>query len=101
VLLITLALFYKLTITINEGTLCASFGNGIIRRRVSVTEMAASEPIRIRWWYGWGIHLTPYRWLYNGSGLDAVAITLRNGQKFALGIDDPQGLAGAVRAAIP
>ena len=36
VLLITLALFYKLTIAINEETLCASFGIGMIRKRVSV-----------------------------------------------------------------
>jgi hypothetical protein len=99
VLLITLALFYKLTITINEETLCASFGIGMIRKRVSVAEIAACEPIRIRWWYGWGIHLTPYGWLYNVSGLDAVVITLRNGRKFALGSDDPQGLADAVRVA--
>jgi hypothetical protein len=100
VLLITLALFYKLTITIKEETLCASFGIGVIRKRVSVAEIAACESIRIRWWYGWGIHLTPYGWLYNVSGLDAVAITLRNGRKFALGSDDPHGLAEAVRAAI-
>jgi hypothetical protein len=100
VLLITLSLFYNLTITINEETLCASFGIGMIRKRVSVTEIAACEPIRIRWWYGWGIHLTPYGWLYNVSGLDAVAITLRNGRKFALGSDDPHGLADAIRVAI-
>jgi len=97
VFLITIALFYKLTITINEETLSASFGIGIIRKRVSVAEIAACEPIRIRWWYGWGIHLTPYGWLYNVSGLDAVAITLRNGRKFALGSDDPHGLAEAIR----
>ena len=99
-LLITLALFYKLTITINEETLCASFGIGMIRKRVSVAEIAACGPIRIRWWNGWGIHLTPYGWLYNVSGFGAVAITLRNGRRFALGSDDPQGLADAVRAAI-
>ena len=100
VLLITLALFYKLTITINEETLCASFGIGMIRKRVSVAEIVACEPIRIRWWYGWGIHLTPYGWLYNVSGLDAVAITLRNGRRFALGTDDPRGLVDAIERSI-
>jgi hypothetical protein len=100
ILLVSLLLFYRLTITITEETLCASFGIGMIRKRVSVAEITACEPMRIRWWYGWGIHLTPYGWLYNVSGLDAVAITLRNGRKFALGSDDPQGLAEAVRAAI-
>jgi hypothetical protein len=97
VLLIVLALFYKLVIRINNESLCASFGIGMIRQRVPVAEIVACEPIRIRWWYGWGIHLTPYGWLYNVSGLNAVAITLHDGRKFALGTDDPQGLVDAIR----
>ncbi|KAG0506312.1 MAG: hypothetical protein Udaeo_03020 [Candidatus Udaeobacter sp.] len=99
-LLVCLVLFYKLRITIEEETLCASFGPGIIRKRVRLAEIVGCEPIRIRWWYGWGIHLTPFGWLYNVSGLDAVAITLRTGRKFALGTDDPHGLLAALRAAI-
>src|SRR5262249_23682326 len=95
--LITIVAFYKLTITIDGEILCASFGVGLVRKKVALVEIAACEPIRIRWWYGWGIHLTPYGWLYNVSGLDAVAITLRNGRKFALGTDDPDGLVAAIR----
>jgi hypothetical protein len=96
ILLVSLILFYKLTITIEGQTLCASFGIGIVRKRVPLAQIVGCEPIRIRWWYGWGIHLTPYGWLYNVSGLEAVAIKLRNGRKFALGTDDPQGLAAAI-----
>lgn len=95
-----LLLFYKLKINIEDETLCASFGIGIIRKKVRLAEIAGCEPIRIRWWYGWGIHLTPYGWLYNVSGLDAVAITLRDGRKFALGTDDPRGLTEAIRASL-
>jgi hypothetical protein len=91
-------LFYKLRISIDGETLCASFGIGIIRKKVRLSEVAGCEPIRIRWWYGWGIHLTPYGWLYNVSGFDAVATTLRDGGKFALGTDDPRGLIAAIRA---
>lgn len=101
VLLIALALFYKLTITIDNVTLRASLGIGLIRKRVRIAEIVGCESIRIRWWYGWGIHLTPYDWLYNVSGLEAVAITLRNGRKFALGTDDPHGLVEAIQAAMP
>ena len=100
ILLVCLVLFYKLRITIEDETLCASFGPGIIRKRVRLAEIVACEPIRIRWWYGWGIHLTPYGWLYNVSGFDAVAIRLRDGRKFALGTDDPHGLTTAIRAGI-
>jgi hypothetical protein len=99
-LLITIAAFYKLTITIDAEDLRWSFGVGLISKKVPVAEIVVCEPIRIRWWYGWGIHLTPYGWLYNVAGWDAVAITLRNGRRFALGTDDPQGLAAAIQAAI-
>ena len=74
-----------------------SWQMGLICKKVPLAEIAECEPIRIRWWYGWGIHLTPYGWLYNVSGLDAVAITLRDGRKFALGTDDPEGLVAAIR----
>jgi hypothetical protein len=99
-LLITIVAFYKLTITIDDEALYASFGVGLVRKEVALVEIAACEPIRIRWWYGWGIHLTPYGWLYNVAGWDAVAITLRNNRKFALGTDDPHGLVAAIRDAI-
>ena len=38
-----------------------------------------------------------YGWLYNVSGFDAVAMTLRDGRTFALGTDDPHGLVDAIR----
>jgi hypothetical protein len=97
VFLITIPLFYKLTITADDETLLWSFGEGIIRKKVRVVEIAGCEPVRVHWWYGWGIHLTPYGWLYNVAGWDAVAITLQVGRKFALGTDDPQGLTDAIR----
>jgi hypothetical protein len=97
ILLVCLVLFHKLRITIEDETLCASFGPGIIRKRVRLAEIVRCEPIHIHWWYGWGIHLTPYGWLYNVSGFDAVAITLRDGRKFAFGTDDHHGLVDAIR----
>ena len=100
ILLMCAVVFCKLTIRIDDKILQWSFGIGIVRKQVLLAEIAACELIRIRWWYGWGIHLTPYGWLYHVSGLDAVAIRLRNGRKFALGTDDPQGLASAIQALI-
>jgi hypothetical protein len=100
ILLICAIVFSKLTIKIDGETLAACFAMGFICKKVLLAEIAACEPIRIRWWYGWGIHLTPYGWLYNVAYWDAVAITLRDGRKFALGTDDSHGLATAIRAAI-
>jgi hypothetical protein len=97
ILLVCLVLFYKLKITIEDETLCASLGAGIIRKKVRLAEIVGCEAIRIRWWYGWGIHLTPYGWLYNVSGFNAVAITMRDGRKIAFGTDDPHRLIDAIR----
>jgi hypothetical protein len=96
-LLLTLAVFYKLTIKIDNHVLRVSFGAGVVGKTVQLTEIDTYEPVRIRWWYGWGIHLTPYGWLYNVSGWDAVAIKLRNGKKFAIGTEEPQALVEAIR----
>jgi hypothetical protein len=97
ILLVCLLLFYRLKITIEDETLCASFGPGIIRRKVRLAEIVGCEAVRIRWWYGWGIHLTPLGWLYNVSGFNAVAMTLQDGRKIAFGTDDPDGLVDAIR----
>ena len=97
VLLTCAVVFSKLTIEISEATLRTCFGMGLVCKIVPPAEIATCEPIRIRWWYGWGIHLTPYGWLYNVSGLDAVAIVLRDGRKFSLGTDDPGDLTLAIR----
>ncbi|HEV3394156.1 MAG TPA: hypothetical protein VG103_11690 [Chthoniobacterales bacterium] len=96
-LLLSLAAFYKLTIKIDDHVLRISFGVGAIRKEVQLTAIDTYEPVRIRWWYGWGIHLTPYGWLYNVSGWDAVAIKLRNGKKFAIGTEESQALVEAIR----
>jgi hypothetical protein len=100
ILLVCLVLFYRLKITIEGETLSALFGAGIIRKTVQLVDIVGCEPIRIRWWYGWGIHLTPCGWLYNVSGFDAVLIKLRGGKTLALGTDDLHGLIAAIQDSI-
>ena len=92
-------LFSTLTIAIHDGTLCASFGPGLIRKKVKLAEIASVRPILVRWWYGCGIRLTPHGWLYNVSGWEAVEITLRNGRRFCLGTDEPEDLIRAIQEA--
>ncbi|PYK17277.1 MAG: hypothetical protein DME55_10670 [Verrucomicrobia bacterium] len=68
ILLVCAIVFSKLTIKIDGESLEACFATGLIRKKVPLAEIAECEPVRIRWWYGWGIHLTPNGWLYNVSG---------------------------------
>jgi hypothetical protein len=98
-ILLLAALFSTLTIAIEDGLLRASFGPGLIQKKVRLAEIASVRPIPVRWWYGWGIRLTPHGWLYNVSGWEAVEITLRNGRRFCLGTDEPEDLRKAIEQA--
>lgn len=91
VLLACAWLFSSLTIEITDHELRWRFGPGLIQKSVPLAEIVAAEPVRTG--PSWGIHWSPGKgWLYNVSGFNAVAVTLRSGKKFALGTDEPQVL---------
>ena len=99
ILLVCAWLFHSLTIEISDRGLRWRFGPGLIRKSVPLAEIVSAEPVRNG--PSWGIHWSPrLGWLYNVSGFDAVLITLRNGNKFALGTDEPQALAARVAEVI-
>jgi len=79
-------------VEITDRELRWKFGPGLIRKSVPLAEIVSAQPARTG--PSWGIHWSPRTgWLYNVSGFDAVAVTLRSGKKFALGTDEPQALA--------
>ena len=86
----------SLTIEVTESELVWFFGPGIFKKRVARSEIASAEPARNKWWWGWGIHLTPRGWLYNVHGLEAVEIMQKGGKSFRLGTDEPLALASAL-----
>lgn len=92
-------MFSKLTVSIDDAKVRASFGPGLIYKDVALAQIESAMPVRIKWWEGWGIHLSRYGWLYNVSGWDAVAIRLRDGRQLAIGTDQPEELAAAIRRA--
>lgn len=92
-------LFYALTVEIDATHLRFRFGVGLIRKRIPLAEIAAVQPVRNSWLYGWGIHRTPHGWLYNVSGWEAVEITLTSGKRLRLGTDEPRRLVQALRVA--
>lgn len=97
VLLAVSMLFRSLTVEITEAELVCAFGPGLIRRHIPLGAIVAADPARNRWWYGWGIRLTPCGWMFNISGLSAVQLTLEGNKRFRIGTDDPERLAEAIR----
>jgi len=100
VLAIALVLFSSLTVVISEEELLVQFGPGVIRKRFKLNEIESCQAIKIPWYYGWGIRLTPQGMLFRVSGFRAVQIKLITGKEYLIGTDVPQELEEAIRQAI-
>jgi hypothetical protein len=100
ILLMTAWLFSSLTITIAEGELRWHFGCGIVRKKVSLADIASAKIVKTNAFEGWGIHLSRFGWLYNIAGYDAIAVTLKSGKRFAIGTNEPNVLSHAIIATI-
>lgn len=97
VLAVSLLLFTTLTVAIREEALEVRFGPvGLVKKRFLLRDVESCQAVRNRWWYSWGIHLTPHGWLFNVSGLDAVELTMRNGKTYRIGTDEPEALEQAI-----
>lgn len=99
VLVLLLIGFCSLTVRVDREKVVARFGPGPIRRTVQLAEIRAVRAVKNKWWYGWGIRLTPHGWLYNVSGLDAVEMELADNRKVRFGTAEPNELEAAIRRA--
>jgi len=100
VLAVALVLFPSLTVVISEEELLVQFGPGVIRKRFKLSEIESCQDVKIPWYYGWGIRLTPHGMLFRVSGFHAVQINLMAGKKYLIGTDVPQELEEAIRQII-
>ncbi len=86
----------RLTVEIDEQHVRIWYGWGWPRRDIDRTAITRVEQVRGRWFWGWGIRLTPRGWLWNVWGLDAVELTFTDGKRFRIGTDRPSELVGAL-----
>ncbi len=100
VCLAVLVLFYRLRVEVTREHLRFRFGIGLVGRTFPLDEIVAARPVRNKWYYGWGIRLTPRGWLYNVSGFDAVEIEMRSGKRYRIGTDEPAALTAAIHGAV-
>jgi hypothetical protein len=93
------SLFSSLHIAVDRDCLHWSFGPGIWRKSILLSNISAVDITRTTFWNGWGIRWTRRGWLYNVAGFDAVMVTTRDGKSVLLGTDEPSRLAAALRNA--
>ena len=85
-----------LTVEVTEEEIKVCFGRGPIRKTLPLEDVETVQPVKNRWYYGWGIRWFPGGWLLNVSGLDAVELRLRDGRKYRIGTDEPARLSAAI-----
>lgn len=100
VLLICSGLFATLTVKVNDALIELQFGPGVIRKKFSLKDISVCRVVKNPWYYGWGIHFIPWGWLFNVSGFSAVEFEMKNGRRYRIGTDDPEGLAKAIEQAM-
>ena len=100
VIAVALVLFSSLTVVIREDELEVRFGPGLIRKLFKLNDIESCQVVKNRWYYGWGIRLTPHGVLYNVSGFHAVEIRLTTGKKYRIGTDVPRELEAAIQQAL-
>jgi hypothetical protein len=100
IMLVVLAMFATLTVTVDDENIAFRFGIGLIRKRIALADVRHYGTVRNRWYYGWGIRFYPGGTLYNVSGLGALEIYLRSGTCLRIGTDEPEALREAVERRI-
>lgn len=79
-------LFYKMEIKITNDYLENSFGNRLIKRNILLSEIDITklQKVKLPWYYGIGLRLTPQGTLYNTKVGTAIKIVSKNGQRTIL-----------------
>ncbi|MDH7510093.1 MAG: hypothetical protein QHH04_03505 [Methanolinea sp.] len=97
VMVLILAMFSTLTVSVRKDTLSLAFGPvRLFRRSWPLSGIATVTIVKNPWYYGWGIRWTPRGPLYNISGFYAVEVTLVSGKVFRIGTDEPGELKRAI-----
>jgi hypothetical protein len=99
VLILSLITFYKLTIRIDKEKITATFGFGIIKKTMLLSEIDKDsiEKVIMPWYVGIGIRITSKGTLYNVK--TGATILIKNKQQtktFLVGTDDFEGIKTAL-----
>ena len=89
IFVLSILLFYKLTILIDTEKITATFGIGFIKKSVLIKDIDISsiEKVKMPWYLGIGIRLTAKGWLWNVKVGDSIYFKTKI-NTFLVGTDD-------------
>jgi hypothetical protein len=95
--MLTLASFYKMTITIDDTHISFSMGIGLIKKSYPLSDIQSCTPVKNSFISGIGIHMTSGGWLYNVSGSYSIQLRFKSStNEVRLGTDKPDEIAQEV-----
>jgi len=94
--------FWDAYVSVDERYVAIKFGCGIFRKRFTIDEVASVARVKNHWYYGWGIRVWfwPYMWIYNVSGFDAVELVMKNKRVYRIGTDVPEELEAVIKSVL-
>jgi hypothetical protein len=94
VLFVTLLLFYRLTVIVNDKEVWFRMGIGLFGRRYPLSDISSCRPVTNQWVLGWGIRFWFTFILYNVSGIKAIELTFKDKSlRVRIGTKEPEKLA--------
>jgi hypothetical protein len=97
---VTLLLFTRLTVRIDETELHWSFGFGFPKFSMPLADIDSTSIVTNPVLYGYGIRVIAKGMLYNVSGTSAVEVVRRNRRVVRIGTDEPEALKRAIDSAL-
>lgn len=97
-ILLVLASFVTLTVSIDDTYVRIRFGYGLFSKRFLLKEITSAKAVKNSWYFGWGTRMWfwPRMTIFNISGFDAVEIMMQNGKIYRIGTDVPKELETAL-----
>ncbi len=97
-LLLPVAVFSRLTVTVTRDALAVSFGFGVLKRRVPLPHIRGWRIVDSPLHHGIGMRLIPGGTLYNVRSGPTVELLLENDRVLRIGTPEPQRVIDALSA---
>jgi hypothetical protein len=96
-------LFCTLNVRVDEDALVLSFGPGLVRRRVPLSDIESATAYELPWFaiaYGLRMNMNGKRQLWRVSGKWTVDLKLTDGRELFVGTDQPEALEAVLGGAL-
>ena len=98
-MMLPLSLFYEMHTYIDDAHLKVSFGVGLIKKKIALSDIYSVSIVKLKWYHGTGIRFQSHGMLYRARFTDAVELRLKGSNRtIQIGSKDVEQLKQAIEA---